>query len=102
MSGFQLLPTVPPWADPVWHLFVIRHPRRDKLQKHLADQGVQTIIHYPIPPHLSGAYKEYGWGNGQLPIAEKLAGEVLSLPIGPQLRTSSAQIVAEALISLSS
>lgn len=99
VSGFQLLPSVPPWADPVWHLFVIRHPRRDELQKHLADQGIQTIIHYPIPPHLSGAYKDCGWERGRLPIAEKLADQVLSLPIGPQLPISSVQTVVEALIS---
>lgn len=91
------LPSVPLWADPVWHLFVIRHSRRDELQKHLADQGIQTIIHYPIPPHLSGAYKDCGWEKGGLPIAEKVADEVLSLPMGPHLGSQQAFHVARSI-----
>jgi dTDP-4-amino-4,6-dideoxygalactose transaminase len=55
-----ILPHVPHVTEPVWHLFVIRHPRRDELQKYLAEQGVQTLIHYPIPPHLSDAYRNAG------------------------------------------
>jgi dTDP-4-amino-4,6-dideoxygalactose transaminase len=86
------LPFVPDWADPVWHLFVIRHPRRDALQKHLADHGVQTIIHYPIPPHLSGAYAA-GFKRGGLPVAELMADEVLSLPIGPHHSTEAMEAV---------
>jgi dTDP-4-amino-4,6-dideoxygalactose transaminase len=80
-----VLPVVPPWASPVWHLFVVRHPQRDNLQQHLTDQGIQTIIHYPIPPHLSGAYSNLQTtvGSPNLPIAEQLANQVLSLPIGP-------------------
>ena len=84
-----VLPTVAPWASPVWHLFVIRHPQRDALQQHLAAKGVQTIIHYPVPPHLTDAYPA---PVPALPIAEQLANEVLSLPIGPHL--VEAQIVA--------
>jgi dTDP-4-amino-4,6-dideoxygalactose transaminase len=56
VSGFQLLPTVPSWATPVWHLFVIRHPQREALQKKLTEAGIGTLIHYPVPPHRSGAY----------------------------------------------
>ena len=80
-----VLPIVPSWASPVWHLFVVRHPQRDALQKYLADWGIQTIIHYPIPPHLSGAYAdlETTVQTSKLPIAEQLANQVLSLPIGP-------------------
>lgn len=99
ISGFQLLPAVPEWASPVWHLFVIRHPMRDSLQKHLADQGVQTIIHYPIPPHLSGAYSD-PTSNIQYPtspIAEQLANEVLSLPIGPHMTSDAVGDVCKAL-----
>jgi dTDP-4-amino-4,6-dideoxygalactose transaminase len=92
-DGTYKLPYVPAWADPVWHLFVIRHPTRDALQKHLADAGVQTIIHYPIPPHLSGAYKDCGWGKGKLPIAERMASEVISLPIGPHLSPEAVKLV---------
>jgi dTDP-4-amino-4,6-dideoxygalactose transaminase len=78
-------PHVPAWAGPIWHLFVVRTPRRDALQQHLAAHGVSTLIHYPIPPHLSGAYHDAGWQRGDFPLAEKLATEVLSLPIGPHL-----------------
>jgi dTDP-3-amino-3,4,6-trideoxy-alpha-D-glucose transaminase len=81
--GDIVLPFVPSWAEPVWHLFVIRTARRDALQAHLATRGVGTQIHYPIPPHLSNAYRGAGWQRGHFPLAEKYAGEVLSLPIGP-------------------
>jgi dTDP-4-amino-4,6-dideoxygalactose transaminase len=79
------LPFVPPYADPVWHLFVVRHPRRDELQRHLAARGVGTLIHYPLPPHLQKAYAELGLPPGTYPLAERQAGEVLSLPMGPHI-----------------
>lgn len=65
----------------VWHLFVIRHPQRDELQKYLAENSIQTLIHYPIPPHKQLAYKE--WNSLSMPITEKIHEEVLSLPISP-------------------
>ena len=65
----------------VWHLFVIRHPFRDDLQKYLTKCGVQTLIHYPIPPHKQSAYKQ--WNDKNYPITEKIHREVLSLPISP-------------------
>lgn len=65
----------------VWHLFVIRHGNREKLQKYLNDHGIQTMIHYPIPPHKQKAYKE--WNNLKFPITEKIHKQVLSLPISP-------------------
>ena len=67
----------------VWHLFVIRCKKRDKLQKYLFVNGIQTLIHYPIPPHKQGAYKEYN--DLSLPITEEIHREVLSLPISPVL-----------------
>jgi dTDP-4-amino-4,6-dideoxygalactose transaminase len=88
--GDLVLPHVPPWAEPVWHLFVVRTGRRDALQQHLAAASVGTQIHYPIPPHLSHAYAGAGWKRGDFPLAEKFAGEVLSLPIGPH--TSAQQV----------
>jgi dTDP-4-amino-4,6-dideoxygalactose transaminase len=100
--NFQILPTVPAWASPVWHLFVIRHPRRDELQQHLTDHGIQTIIHYPIPPHLSGAYSELRSPSSvlpPLPIAEQLASEVLSLPIGPHMPADAVEQVVSAIRS---
>jgi dTDP-4-amino-4,6-dideoxygalactose transaminase len=81
--GDLVLPFVPDWAEPVWHLFVVRTAHRDALQAQLAARGIGTQVHYPIPPHLSNAYRAAGWKRGDFPIAEKLASEVLSLPIGP-------------------
>ena len=80
-----VLPHVPEWADPVWHLFVVRNLQRDQLQKKLSEAGIGTLIHYPIPPHLQGAYAELGYGVGTFPIAEKIHQEVISLPIGPHM-----------------
>lgn len=91
------LPFVPEWAEPVWHLFVIRHPRRDALQKGLTDAGIGTLIHYPVPPHLSGAYSDAGWKRGDFPIAEELADTVLSLPIGPHLSKPQVDLVVGAI-----
>lgn len=81
------LPYVPEWADPSWHLFVIRHSQRDALQKHLEDNEIGTLIHYPIPPHLSDAYHDAGYKKGDFPVAENIAQTVLSLPMGPHLTT---------------
>jgi dTDP-4-amino-4,6-dideoxygalactose transaminase len=72
-------------TEPVWHLFVVRHPRRDLLQQKLSDAGLGTLIHYPVPPHLSGAYQGGPWKRGSFPLAETLADTVLSLPMGPHL-----------------
>jgi len=86
-----VLPYVPEWAEPVWHLFVIRTKQRDNLQKKLADNGIGSLIHYPIPPHLSGAYKEYRWIKGDFPISARHADEVLSLPMGPHMKVDQVE-----------
>jgi dTDP-3-amino-3,4,6-trideoxy-alpha-D-glucose transaminase len=91
------LPHVPAWTGPNWHLFVVRAPRRDALQQHLAAHGIGTLIHYPIPPHLSAAYRDAGWQRGDFPLAEKLAREVLSLPIGPHLTADQIDYVCAAV-----
>lgn len=76
------LPKVRPGADSTWHQYVIHVPGcRDKLAEYLKEQGIGTIIHYPIPPHLSQAYAYLGWKKGDFPIAEQYADEVLSLPM---------------------
>ena len=80
-----ILPTVAPGVEPAWHLFVLRHFRRDKLQKHLSEAGIGTLVHYPVPPHLSGAYADGGWKRGDFPLTEELADTVLSIPVGPHL-----------------
>ena len=95
MAGVEdlQLPFVPEWAGPVWHLFVVRHPQRDRLQEQLTAAGIGTMIHYPVPPHLSGAYAGDGWPSGTFPLAEKLAATVLSLPMGPHLSKEQTDIV---------
>jgi dTDP-4-amino-4,6-dideoxygalactose transaminase len=92
-----ILPAVPEWAEPVWHLFVVRHPQRDRLQDLLAAAGVGTLIHYPVSPHGSGAYADAGLARGSLPVAEALADTVLSLPIGPHL---SAEQVSQVITAV--
>lgn len=79
------LPGVTLAAEPAWHQFVLRHLLRDKLQDYLKESGVGTLIHYPVPPHLSGAYSDGGWKRGDFPITEGLADTVLSIPMGPHL-----------------
>lgn len=91
------LPCVAEWADPVWHLFVVRHPRRDQLQKVLGESGVGSMIHYPIPPHLQPAYAELSYKSGDFPISEAIHREVLSLPIGPHLGDEQFRSVVTAL-----
>lgn len=91
------LPFVPGLAEPVWHLFVVRHPNRDALQKRLAEAEIGTLIHYPVPPHLSGAYTEEASAIGPLPIAEEIARTVVSLPLGPHLTHQQVKAVGTAL-----
>ena len=88
-----ILPHVPEWADPVWHLYVVRSAGRDELQKRLTEAGVGTLIHYPIPPHMQAAYADIGLAPGALPLARQLAGEVLSLPMEPQLAIADVDLV---------
>lgn len=83
--GDLVLPLVPEWTEPAWHLYVIRTRRREALRSHLAAAGIGTQVHYPTPPHLSGAYRTAGGKRGDFPLAEQLANEVLSLPMGPHL-----------------
>lgn len=98
-AGGVRLPRVPSWADPVWHLFVVQHPDRTRLQSHLTAAGVGTLIHYPKPPHLQEAYVELGYGRGTLPIAEQMADEVLSLPIGPHMSDADVDYVISQVAS---
>ncbi|WP_404984263.1 DegT/DnrJ/EryC1/StrS family aminotransferase [Chryseobacterium sp. M5] len=79
----------------VWHLFVIRTENRDELQNYLTEKNIQTLIHYPIPPHQQNAYKE--WNNMSFPISEKIHDEVLSLPISPVLEDEEIQTIIKAL-----
>lgn len=87
------LPHVPDWAEPVWHLYAVRSPDRDGLQSGLTEAGIETLIHYPIAPHMQQAYADFGLPANALPLAKQLAGEVLSLPMGPHLPLNDAAAV---------
>jgi dTDP-4-amino-4,6-dideoxygalactose transaminase len=91
------LPVVSKTEEPVWHLFVVRCEKRDELQHALADAGIGTLIHYPVPPHLSGAYAVNHWKRGDFPVAENLADTVLSLPMGPHLSDDQIACVVSAV-----
>lgn len=92
-----MLPRAPQWAEPVWHLYVIRHPERDRLARQLAEAGIGTIVHYPIPPHRQQAYAHLGHAEGAFPLAEAMHREVLSLPIGPTMTLEQARQVCAAV-----
>ena len=84
-----------PPDDGVFHLFVVRSPERDALKVYLADRGIGTDVHYPLPVHLQAPYAEYGDGPGSLPATEHLAGEILSLPIYPELAADDVDYVCQ-------
>ena len=92
----------PPLEDAdrhVFHLYVLRHPRRDRLMAHLAECGVGTAVHYPVPIHLQQAYADLGAGRGAYPVAEMAAAQVVSLPVFPQLTDDEVAYVAESIDS---
>ena len=103
LAGIEqcILPTVSSGAKSAWHLFVIRHTERDGLREHLRRLGVATGIHYPVPPHLTPSYANQGYRRGDLPVTEKLADTVLSLPMGPHLGERAVNWVIEAVRSYS-
>jgi dTDP-4-amino-4,6-dideoxygalactose transaminase len=94
------LPSHATWAEPVWHIFAVRHENRDQFQDSLFQAGIGTLIHYPIPPHLSGAYAKAGWKLGDFPIAEQIARTELSLPIGPHLDPAYQELAIQAIRQL--
>jgi dTDP-4-amino-4,6-dideoxygalactose transaminase len=92
-----VLPHVPEWAEPAWHLFVVRSKQRESLQQRLTAAGIGSLIHYPIPPYKQAAYVGHGFDAGDFPIASTQAGEVLSLPMGPHLSATQAASVIDAM-----
>jgi dTDP-4-amino-4,6-dideoxygalactose transaminase len=92
-----VLPEEQPYARAVYHLFVIRHPRRDALMAALEQRGIGTLVHYPIPLHLQPAFAALGGRAGALPVAEQAAGEILSLPLYPELSDTQASEVVTAV-----
>jgi dTDP-4-amino-4,6-dideoxygalactose transaminase len=87
-------PTTAHWAEHVYHLYIIQVEHREKLQAHLADAGIATGIHYPIPIHLQPAYAEMGHEPGDFPVTERLAQRILSLPMYPGIRPEAVEYTA--------
>ncbi len=96
-SAGLILPFVPDWAEPVWHVFVVRHPDRDAFARRLAAEDIGTVIHYPVPPHLQPAYVALGYKTGDFPISEAIHREVISLPIGPGMSDAQVDQVIDAV-----
>jgi dTDP-4-amino-4,6-dideoxygalactose transaminase len=92
-----ITPFVPEYAEPVWHLYVVRNSKRDELKEYLDVNGVSTVIHYPTPPHKQECYRDFNEIN--LPIADLLASEVLSLPISAQISIEQAAYVARNIVN---
>ncbi len=92
-TEYPALSSVPFTLSHVWHLFVIRSPMRNKLQKYLLENEIQTLIHYPLPPHKQNAYRE--WNNCIYPVTEKIHNEVLSLPVSPVMKDEEIQFISD-------
>ena len=88
-----------PYTKHVYHLYQIRTDKRDELQKYLADKGISTVIHYPIPIHLQEAYKNLGHKEGDFPVTERLAKRILSLPMFPELTEEEIRYVCDSVKS---
>jgi dTDP-4-amino-4,6-dideoxygalactose transaminase len=94
------LPKVPEYAEPVWHLYVVRSKQRDDLKLHLENHGISTVIHYPTPPHRQSCYRDMDLS--ELAVAELLASEVLSLPMSPTLKEADIRYVADCVYDVAS
>jgi dTDP-4-amino-4,6-dideoxygalactose transaminase len=95
-SGFVPL-EIAEYAQPVYHMYVLRTKNRDALRKHLAENGIETGIHYPLPLHLQPAYEFLGYKMGDLPVSEKLSQEVISLPMYPELTVKEIKAVVKCM-----
>lgn len=100
-SKYYKLPLVPTWAEPVWHVFAVRCPERERVLEILNQKGIGYVIHYPVPPHLQPAYRELEMPEGSLPISEAIHREVFSLPMGPHLTHADQDYVIEVLNEVS-
>lgn len=98
VSTELILPYVPEWVEPVWHLFVVRTPNRNALQNYLNSEGIDTMIHYPVPPHLQNAYADLKCIKGDLPISEMMHNEVLSLPMGHHLKQGDVARISKSIL----
>jgi dTDP-4-amino-4,6-dideoxygalactose transaminase len=92
-----ILPRTAPGNVHVWHLYVVQVPRRDQVLEELQERGIRAAIHYPVPVHLQPAFRRYGYGPGDFPVAEAAAGRIISLPMYPHITAGQQRVVAEAL-----
>ncbi len=97
LKEFMVIPVEAPWTKGVYHLYVVRVPDREALQAHLAEAGIGTGIHYPIPLHQQKAYEHLGYNTGDFPVTERIAREIVSLPMFPQLVQSQQDQVISAV-----
>jgi dTDP-4-amino-4,6-dideoxygalactose transaminase len=91
------LPLAAPWAEHVWHLYVIRSPRRDSIRAALAERGIESGLHYPLPLHLQPALERLGYARGEFPVTERWANDLLSLPMFPELEPNEIAMVGEVI-----
>ena len=96
IDGLQV-PTQASWAEPAYHLYVVRTPHREAVRAALEVAGIESLIHYPTPCHLQPAFEPMGYGRGAFPIAERMADEVLSLPLWPEMPTSNVAEVSDVI-----
>ena len=98
LAGTPLqLPREAEYARSAWHLYVVRHPRRDDLKKHLEAKGIGCAMHYPLPLHMQKCYAQLGYKQGDFPVAEEAARQCLSLPIYPELSEAQMERVTDAI-----
>ncbi|HRP17765.1 MAG TPA: DegT/DnrJ/EryC1/StrS family aminotransferase, partial [Ginsengibacter sp.] len=95
--GDITLPKVAAGATHVYHIYLIRSTKRNQLQQYLAENGIGTMIHYPVPPHLQKAYQSLGYRKGDFPIAEEIADTCLSLPLWPGMTEEQVTYVTETI-----
>jgi dTDP-4-amino-4,6-dideoxygalactose transaminase len=89
------LPVIRSHNEPVWHLYCIRSSKRDMLRASLTSMGVDTLIHYPVPPHMQDAYKSSRYHENSFPLAKVIASELVSLPIGPSMNPNQVSYVID-------
>jgi dTDP-4-amino-4,6-dideoxygalactose transaminase len=97
LKEFMVIPQEAPWSKGVYHLYVVRVADREALQAHLAEAGIGTGIHYPIPLHQQKAYEYLGYNTGDFPVTERVSREIVSLPMFPQLAASQQDQVVSAV-----
>jgi dTDP-3-amino-3,4,6-trideoxy-alpha-D-glucose transaminase len=98
-SGSIILPVERPGSDHVYHLYVVQSRQRDRLQNFLKKHGIGTAVHYPLPVHLQPAYRHLGYEPGSLPVTERLAQDVLSLPLYPQLHSDQVETICKCVVT---